>query len=216
MTPGADEEVVDRDAPRPSRAGGDDHGVVDEQRRARCRRPARRCRCSRPASPGSGSGPSRRPPPPRRAPRSRAGSARRRRCRSSIVVAPIGQVSVASRGSPRRARRCRFRSTTIRGRSDPSRSRMIRSVPPARSRASGPCSAEQGDGVVEMGRSLVGEGSHGRPRAPDPLRRGAPAASPPGRRSRAARRTAARSRPAPRGAHRCRPAASGSRARAAR
>ena len=70
-----------RSGPRPGRPPR----PVPRKRAApgRCRPPARRCRCCPPASPGSGSGPTRRRPPPRPAPGSRAGSARRRRCRSS-------------------------------------------------------------------------------------------------------------------------------------
>ena len=54
----------------------------------------------------------------------------------------------------------RLRSTTTRGWIDPSRSRMIRSVPPASSRASVPASPSRATASSERGRSLVGEGSH--------------------------------------------------------
>ena len=137
--------------------------------------------------------------------------------RSSRSARRSRRPAVARRGSSPSSSAMRLTSTTIRGWIEPSRSRMIRSVPPASEAGLGSVLGEQRDGVGEAGRVARRRRlASVRPRAPDPPRPGAPAGWLPGRRSRDARRTAGRSRPVPRAARPCRRSASGDPVRAAR
>ena len=186
-----------RCAGRPPGPTRDDLRAVDEQRRRRVRRRRRVAEL-----PGE-----RRPvpdldrpdvrAPPRPAPGSRAGRRRRPRCRSSSSRAEI-RTRAVDRSIRASSSAIRLTSTTTCGRNVPSRRRMTRSVPPARSARRRPWSAEQRDRLRQAGRPRVGEGVAIGPRGPGRLRRAGPAASRPGRSSTDGRRTARRSRPGPR------------------
>ncbi len=77
-----------------------------------------------------------------------ASAVNRRRTRSSAATSVMTAVAgMTSRPSSSRiagsSSAIRLTSTTTDGRADPSRSRITRSVPPARTRASGPCAARR-------------------------------------------------------------------------
>ena len=132
--PGPDEEVGERDPPPPTRAHRDDLRAVDEQRRRRVRGRRRVADIAR----------QRRPVPDLRRPdvERRLGEGRvvaphdaSSAAMSVIVVSAPNRTRPSTRSIRPSSSAIRLTSTTTCGRNVPSRNRMMRSVPPARSRA---------------------------------------------------------------------------------